>query len=215
MDELFGEPRPEAELAYIPGVVVGIVTNNQDPDGMGRVRVKLPSLGDADESDWARIAAPMAGKERGVYFLPEVDDEVLVAFEHGNPRSPFVLGALWNGQDAPPAKNDDGKNDVRVIKSRSGHLIRLTDKDGAEKIEIIDKSGKNSLVFDTAKKLVKIESSQDITLSAANGTIKLDAKAIEIASSGSATIEAKSRIDVKATGAPGAMTLKGATIDLN
>jgi uncharacterized protein involved in type VI secretion and phage assembly len=215
MDELFGEPRPEAELAYIPGVVVGIVTNNQDPDGMGRVRVKLPSLGDADESDWARIAAPMAGKERGVYFLPEVDDEVLVAFEHGNPRSPFILGALWNGQDAPPAKNDDGKNDVRVIKSRSGHLIRLTDKDGAEKIEIIDKSGKNSLVFDTAKKLVKIESSQDITLSAANGTIKLDAKAIEIASSGSATIEAKSRIDVKATGAPGAMTLKGATIDLN
>jgi uncharacterized protein involved in type VI secretion and phage assembly len=215
MDELFGEPRPEAELAYIPGVVVGIVTNNQDPDGMGRVRVKLPSLGDADESDWARIAAPMAGKERGVYFLPEVDDEVLVAFEHGNPRSPFILGALWNGQDAPPAKNDDGKNDVRVIKSRSGHLVRLTDKDGAEKIEIIDKSGKNSLVFDTAKKLVKIESSQDITLSAANGTIKLDAKAIEIASSGSATIEAKSRIDVKATGAPGAMTLKGATIDLN
>jgi uncharacterized protein involved in type VI secretion and phage assembly len=215
MDELFGEPRPEAELAYIPGVVVGIVTNNQDPDGMGRVRVKLPSLGDADESDWARIAAPMAGKGRGVYFLPEVDDEVLVAFEHGNPRSPFVLGALWNGQDSPPAKNEDGKNDVRVIKSRSGHLIRLTDKDGAERIEIIDKSGKNSLVFDTAAKLVKIESSQDITLSAANGTIKLDAKAIEIASSGAATIEAKSRLDVKATGATGAMTLKGATIDLN
>jgi uncharacterized protein involved in type VI secretion and phage assembly len=212
MDELFGEPRSEAQLAYIPGVVVGIVTNNRDPDGMGRVRVKLPSLGDADESDWARIVAPMAGNDRGVYFLPEVDDEVLVAFEHGNPRSPFVLGALWNGRDPPPAKNDDGNNDVRVIKTRSGHLIRLTDKDGAEKIEIIDSSRKSSLVFDTAAKLVKIESSQDITLSAANGTIKLDARTIEIASSGSATIEAKSRIDVKATEA---MTLKGATIDLN
>ena len=99
-----------------------------------------------------------------------------------------------------------------MIKSRSGHVIRLTDKDGAEKIEIIDMSGKSSLVFDTAANLVKIESGQDITLSAANGTIKLDAKAIEIASSGSAKIEANSTMNVKAAGA---MTLKGATIDLN
>jgi uncharacterized protein involved in type VI secretion and phage assembly len=212
MDEFFGEPRREPELAYIPGVVIGIVTNNQDPDGMGRIKVRLPALSDTDESNWARIAAPMAGRDRGVYFLPEIDDEVLVAFEHGNPSFPFILGALWNGQDPPPARNEDGKNDVRVIKSRSGHLIRLTDKFGEETIEIIDMSGKSSLVFDTAKKLVKIESSQDITLSAANGTIKLDAKAIEIVSSGSVTIEANSSLDVKTRGP---MTLKGRTIDLN
>jgi uncharacterized protein involved in type VI secretion and phage assembly len=211
MDELFGEPRREPDLAYISGVVVGVVTNNQDPDGMGRIKVRLPTLSDTDESNWARIAAPMAGKDRGVYFLPEIEDEVLVAFEHGNPNFPFILGALWNGQDSPPAKNEDGKNDVRVIKSRSGHKIRLIDKDGSEKIEIIDKSG-NSLVFDAANKLIKIDASQDITLSAANGTIRLDAKAIEIVSSGAATLEAKSRIEMKATGA---MTLKGATIDLN
>ena len=119
-------------------MVVGIVTNNQDPDGMGRIKVRLPFSSDTDESNWARIAVPMAGKDRGFYFLPEIDDEVLVAFEHGDPRFPFILGALWNGQDTPPANNDDGKNDVRVIKSRSGHVIRLTDKDGEEKIEIID-----------------------------------------------------------------------------
>jgi uncharacterized protein involved in type VI secretion and phage assembly len=212
MDELFAEPPRDSEPANIQGVVVGIVTNNRDPEGMGRIKVRLPSLGDTDESNWARIAAPMAGKDRGVYFLPEIDDEVLVAFDHGNPRFPLILGALWNGQDSPPAKNEDGENDVRVIKSRSGHVIRLTDKDGAEKIEIIDMSGKSSLVFDTAANLVKIESGQDITLSAANGTIKLDAKAIEIASSGSAKIEANSTMNVKAAGA---MTLKGATIDLN
>lgn len=211
MDELFGEPRRERD-AYISGVVVGIVTNNRDPDGMGRIKVRLPALSDTDESNWARIAAPMAGKDRGVYLLPEIDDEVLVAFEHGNPSSPFILGALWNGQDPPPSQNEDGKNDVRVIKSRSGHVIRLTDKENEEKIEITDSKG-NSLTFDTANKLIKIDSSQDITLSAANGTIKLDAKAIEIASSGAVTIEAHSSLDM--TAATGAMTLKGNPIDLN
>src|SRR5205085_2988322 len=126
----------------ISGVVVGVVTNNQDdPDGLGRVKVKFPWLSNDEESFWARVAVPMAGKERGFYFLPEVEDEVLVAFEHGDPRFPYVLGSLWNGQDKPPEKND-GKNNVRVIKSRSGHVIRLNDEDGKEKIESIDKSGK-------------------------------------------------------------------------
>ena len=212
MDELFGEPQRAAEIAHIPGVVVGIVTNNKDPDGMGRIKVNMPHLGDADESDWARVAAPMAGKERGVYFLPEVGDEVLVAFEHANPRSPLVLGCLWNGVDKPPARNEDGNNDIRVIKSRSGHVIRLADKEDGAKIEIIDGSGKNSLVFDTAANLVKLESGQDITLSATNGTIKLDARTIEITASGAATVEATSSLGIKASGA---MTLKGATIDLN
>ena len=210
MDELFADPPRDAGLARIPGVVVGIVTNNQDPDGMGRIKVRLPFSSDTDESNWARIATPMAGKDRGFYFLPEIEDEVLVAFTHGDPRLPFILGALWNGQDPPPVKNDDGKNDVRVIKSRSGHVIRLTDKDGEEKIEIIDTKG-NSLVFDTANKLVKIDSIQDITLSAVNGTIKLLGNTIEIVSRGSATVEAQS-LDMKASGA---MTFKGSTIDLN
>ena len=119
--------RGAANLLY--GVMVGVVTNNQDPEGLGRVKVRFPWLSNEDESGWARIAAPMAGKERGMYFLPEVEDEVLVGFEHGDVRFPYVLGALWNGQDAPPAKNDDGKNNLRVIKSRSGHLIRLNDED--------------------------------------------------------------------------------------
>ena len=130
------------------GVVVGIVTNNNDPEGIGRVKVRFPWLSgtdeSADESAWARIAASMAGKGRGAYFLPEVDDEVLVAFDHGDIRFPYVLGALWNGQDQPPAANNDGKNNLRLIQSRSGHIIRLDDTSGAEKIEILDKSGKQS-----------------------------------------------------------------------
>ena len=113
-------------------VVIGLVTNNQDPEGMGRVKVTFPWLSSDDESNWARVAAPMAGNNRGTYFLPEVGDEVLVAFDHGDVRLPYVLGALWNGQDAPPRDNSDGKNTERVIRSRAGHeLVFNDDSQGA------------------------------------------------------------------------------------
>jgi len=201
-----------ASNGRINGVVVGVVTNNQDPDGMGRVKVKFPWLSDQDESHWARVAAPMAGKERGFYFLPEVEDEVLVAFEHGDARFPYVLGALWNGKEGPPAKNDDGKNNIRVIKSRSGHIIRLTDEDGKEKIEIIDKSEKNSIVLDTAKNTMTITSEKDIVFSASKGTIKLDGQKIEIKSSDDTKIESGAGMDVKASAA---MNIKGSAVNIN
>ena len=202
----------EALAGRISGVVVGVVTNNQDdPDGLGRVKVKFPWLSNDEESFWARVAVPMAGKERGFYFLPEVEDEVLVAFEHGDPRFPYVLGSLWNGQDKPPEKND-GKNNVRVIKSRSGHVIRLNDEDGKEKIEIIDKSGKNSIVFDAAQNTITVTADKDISLSATKGTIKLDAQKIEIKSSADTRLEAGAGMDVKATGT---MNIKGATVNIN
>jgi uncharacterized protein involved in type VI secretion and phage assembly len=193
-------------------MVVGLVTNNQDPDGMGRVKVNFPWLSDADESFWARVVSPMAGKERGIYFLPEVDDEVLVGFEHGDIRFPYVIGALWNGKDAPPETNGDGKNNVRVIKSRSGHVIRLTDEDGKEKIEIIDKSEKNSIAIDTANNEITITSEKDIVLSATKGAIKLDAKNIEIKSSADSKFESGAGMDVKASGT---MNVKGATVNIN
>jgi uncharacterized protein involved in type VI secretion and phage assembly len=196
----------------ITGVVVGVVTNNKDPDGMGRVKLKLPWLSDDDESNWARMAVPMAGKERGIYFLPEVGDEVLVAFDHGDVRFPYVVGALWNGKDLPPAKNDDGKNNIRLIKSRSGHVIRLTDENGKEKIEILDKSAKNSIVIDTAQNTITITTDKDITLSAPKGTIKLDAQKIDIESSADTKIAARGNMNVEATGA---MKIKGVTVDIN
>lgn len=211
-DLLMDVEKRDTTVHRIYGVVVGLVTNNQDPDGLGRVKVKFPWLSDEDESHWARVAAPMAGNDRGVYFLPEVEDEVLVAFEHGDPRFPYVVGALWNGKDLPPAKNDDGKNNVRVIKSRSGHVIRLTDEDGKEKIEIVDKSEKNSLVIDTAKNTITITSDKDIVLSAPSGAIKLDAKTIEIKSSAATKLESGSGMDVKASGT---MNIKGATVNIN
>jgi uncharacterized protein involved in type VI secretion and phage assembly len=194
------------------GVVIGIVTNNQDREGMGRVKVRFPWLSEEDESTWARLAVPMAGNERGVYFLPEVEDEVLVAFEHGDIRFPYVLGALWNGQDKPPATNQDGKNSVRVLKSRSGHVIRLNDEVGKEKIEIIDTSTKNSIVFETAKNTITISTGKDIKLLASQGTITLEAQNVIIKSSADAKVEAGGGMDVKASET---MNIKGAQVNIN
>lgn len=209
---LHGLLAPSDRRDRIYGVTVGIVTNNEDPDGLGRVKVSFPWLSDDHESHWARVLTPMAGNERGIYFLPEVDDEVLVAFEHGDIRFPYVLGALWNGKDKPPESNDDGKNSMRTIKSRSGHVIRLNDEEGKEKIEIIDKGEKNSIIFDTAENTITITTDKDITLSASQGTIKLDAQNIEIKSSADTRIEAGAGMDVKA-GAT--MNIKGATVNIN
>lgn len=209
VDLLEGE-RKDKSKTY--GVVVGIVTNNKDPDSLGRVKVKIPRISGEDESHWARVASLMAGKERGAFFLPEVDDEVLVAFEYGDINMPYIIGSLWNGVDKPPETNSDGENNIRVIKSRSGHIIRLNDEDGKEKIEIIDKSEKNSIIFDTAKNTITITTDKDITLSASQGTIKLDAQKIEIKSSADTKIEAGAGMDVKSSAT---MNIKGATVNIN
>ena len=196
--------RRELQAAKIFGVVIGLVSNNQDPDGMNRVKVTFPWLSEDEESNWARIACVMAGDKRGVLFLPEVGDEVLVAFEHGDVDRPYVIGSLWNGVDKPPVTNGDGKNNVRIIQSRSGHKVVLDDTDGSEKIEIKDKSEKNSIAWDTSANTITITADKDILLKAPQGKISLDGKEVAIKSSGETKVEAS-----------GAMTLKGSTVDIN
>ena len=195
------------------GVVVGIVSNNQDPDGLGRVKVSFPWLAKTGESNWARVASPMAGSDRGISFLPDVDDEVLVAFEHGDPRSPYVLGALWNGVDKPPAeKSGDNDNNRRVIKSRSKHRIVLDDTPGSETIEIVDKTGNNKITIDSGANKLTLQVDGDIELKAANGKIVLDAQSVEITSAGQTKIAASSSMDIKASQT---LTVKGATVNIN
>src|SRR5215472_11732275 len=192
------------ESGRIYGVVMGIVTNNQDPDKLGRVRIKFPWLSDDHESWWARVATPMAGPNRGMYFLPEVDDEVLVAFEHGDVRFPYVLGCLWNGKDAPPGNNDDGKNNIRLVHSRSGHLIRLDDTDGDEKIEIIDKTGGNKITIKSSDNSMSLECTGKMTLHAQAG--------IEITSDTDIKIQANTTMDIESSAT---MTIKGAMVNIN
>lgn len=194
------------------GVVIGVVTNNQDPNNMARVRVKFPWLSDDNESWWARIAVPMGGKGRGTYFLPEVEDEVLVAFEHGDVRSPYVVGALWNGKDAPPTTNSDGQNNLRLIHSRSGHLIRLDDTNGNEKIEIIDKTGGNKITIQSSDNSMKLECTGKMTLHATAG-IEINSDAdIKISANTTMNITASATMDIESQ-AP--MTIKGAIVSIN
>ncbi|MFZ0746413.1 MAG: phage baseplate assembly protein V [Terracidiphilus sp.] len=205
-------PPDEQRTGRYYGVVVGIVIDNQDPNNMARVRVSFPWLSDDNQSWWARIAVPMAGSGRGTYFLPEVNDEVLVAFEHGDVRSPYIVGALWNGKDAPPTNNSDGQNNLRLIHSRSGHLIRLDDTDGDEKIEVIDKTGGNKITIKSSDNSMSLECTGDMSLDC-KGKMTLNATAgIEMTSDADIKIRADATMDIEST-AP--MTIKGAIVSIN
>ncbi|MCP4367928.1 MAG: phage tail protein [Deltaproteobacteria bacterium] len=236
MFDLFtDEDEERAKTKRINGIVSGIVTNNKDDEGLYRVKVKFPWLTKESEGDWAKVMSFMAGKERGGFFLPEVGDEVLVAFEHGDINYPYVIGSLWNSEDKPPETNSDGKNNIRKITSRSGHEIIFNDDDGAkkekieihtnaghkvvlddsagkEKIEIIDKTGNNLITIDSANDSIEITSNKDIKLSASNGKISLDAMEIEVKSSADTKIESGANADLKASGNT---TLKGAMVMIN
>lgn len=235
-------------LKRINGVVIGIVVDNKDPDGLYRVKVKFPWIKESDDqytdvpddesfvSTWARIATFMAGPDRGAFFLPEIDDEVLVAFEHGDIRRPFIIGSLWNGKDKSIHTNEsqDGKNNYRSIMSRSGHILQFVDNDeGKERIVLQTKvkpdetqkdaesrdghfiviehtDGKEKIeIYDrTQKNYVLIDSTnKKITVQSKEGDILLSAP------QGKITIEAK-ELETKSSAkttikANGAMSING------
>lgn len=205
------------------GIVTAIVTNNNDAEGkMGRVKLKFPWLDDSLESDWARVAGMGAGGTRGFFWLPEVNDEVLVAFEHGDFDYPYVVGSLWNGTDATPetvAKAVvNGKVEVRTLKTRLGHIIRLTDSDSAKTIEIIGSDANTNIKFDETAKKITIESKADIDITAtgnlnlkATGNVKMEGAEVSI--NGQTSFEVKGgNGTVQATGS---MAVKGAMVAIN
>jgi uncharacterized protein involved in type VI secretion and phage assembly len=183
----------EAQASRIYGLVIGLVTNNKDPDKLGRIKVKFPWLSDTVESWWARLCYPMAGKKRGFWWIPEIDDEVLIGFEHGDVRFPYVVGSLYNGKDIPPIidditstyagedykdpggdykkgggdftlpaggrdHNEDGADDLRFIRTRSGHILAFDDKGGQESITLTDMTGKHSISISCKDKRIYINS---------------------------------------------------------
>ncbi len=191
------------------GIMVGVVTSLEDPAALGRVRVRLPVLADA-EGNWAQIAALMAGKDRGTLFRPEVGDAVLVACKMGDIDRLYVLGALWNQADPPPAMGEPAKdNNLRVIRSRSGHILKFNDKAGAETLELIDKSGQRMLTIDCAGKAVNLLSKGEgdtLTVAAPSGTVKVGAaQKVEIS---------VSQGDVSVTAPAGTISLKGMTVNI-
>ena len=181
MADLVNGGRPaQHDAALWGGVVPAVVTNINDPDNMSRVKLKFPWLDGQLESDWARMSAAGAGDGRGLFWLPEVNDEVLVAFEHGDFNRPYVIGGLWNGQDAPPERTSEavqnGKVHTRTIKTRTGHVIRLVDDESGDQfIEIVDAQEGTHIKLDAKAKKLEVTCKGDIAIQA-DGAINLKAQ---------------------------------------
>jgi len=203
---LYGQVRDAEERSdRIYEAVIGTVVNNQDPDKLGRVKVQIPALGGDDETWWAPVAALGAGKDRGWFFLPEVKDEVLIMFAHGDISRPVVLGALWNGQDAPPDTND-GSNERKTIVSRAGSKIILDDDQDTITLEDGDGNGK---IVIAADKITIESSSGDVCLQAPAGEMTVVANELKAEGSMNGHIESMSGgLNI---GGDAAITIKGGT----
>jgi len=196
------------------GVAVGIVLDNMDALSQGRVQVQLPGL--PIEPPWARVAVPDAGSDRGMFFMPQVDDEVLVCFEHGDVTRPYVIGSLWNGTDTPPASAPTDPRFKRVIKTPQGHVIELDDTKQTisifclvelvivitqDKIELSAGSGASKLTLNTDGS-VTLSAQTTMTLQAQS--LKLSATSIDIDAQGTAKLSSS-----------GACTIQGSIVKVN
>ncbi|MCB0855771.1 MAG: hypothetical protein KDD63_26300, partial [Bacteroidetes bacterium] len=149
---------------------LGVVTENNDPEKQGRVRVQLKWQKEGT-TPWMHYATNHAFSDRGVYFVPEIGDEVIVGFVHGNPEQPYMIGANYHGGAKPEWADPD--NNYKAIKTRSGHTILLDDKDGNESITILDKSG-NKIYLDTKASSITITAPETMTLNCKNMRINVD-----------------------------------------
>jgi uncharacterized protein involved in type VI secretion and phage assembly len=177
------------------GVMIGLVKDVDDPDGDGRVRVAFPWLGSDELSGWAPVATPLAGKDRGFWYMPEIDDEALVAFEQDDVDHPFILGFLHNGVDKPPTDGID--KHVRRIKSVSGHVVDLDDRSGDEKVHVLTNGGHKLDLRDN-------DSTIEITTAGGQTVTMTDSPAqVQLKTTGGASVtmtDAPSQIEVKTAG---------------
>jgi len=172
------------------------VIDIKDPDGQGRVKVKLPWSPDTDDGSyqvWARLALLMAGNNRGSWFIPDPNDEVLVVFEGGDPRRPYVVGMLWNGKDKPPETMDgSGNNFKKTIRSRNGVKITIDDTDGSESITLTTPAGQTVTLKDGPG---------SIELQDTNGNdIKTDTSGVTIVAGTAVTVRCATTLTVNALG---------------
>ena len=204
------QPAPERW----PGAVIGIVTNTDDPKKWGRVKVKFPWMTDDAESAWARVVGQGAGNEAGLFILPEVDDEVLVVFEHGDFDRPFVLGGLWNGRSLPPPESTQAASGemplVRTWHSRKGHRLVMYD-DAKKKVEIVTTDGRSVTLDDADRSITLKTDGVEVKLEDSSLTVKSQAD-ITIQASANLKIEANGNLDIKASGT---VNINGAMINLN
>jgi uncharacterized protein involved in type VI secretion and phage assembly len=197
-----------------PGVYIGLVTDNSDPQDLGRVKVKFPWLSDDASSHWARVLGIGAGNETGFFAVPAVNDEVLVAFEHGDFNSPVVLGGLWNGLDSIPpeasAVSSSERQKARTWRTIDGHRITMLDTSD-KKVEIITSDGRSITLNDSDRKIILKTPSASVEMEDSKITIKAQADVV-IEASANLKLKGSAGIDIEAGGV---VNIKGATINLN
>ena len=194
-EPVFDRPPGWMHAGYLASVV-----SLDDPEQRNRVQVRLIAFDGVDKQEapmWARVVAPFAGSDRGVFFLPDVDDEVLVVFMNGDARFPLILGGLWNGSASSPANIESGgSNRYKRIKSKNGIVITLDDQQGQETLKLETPGGQKLtlqdgpgtiLVEDSSGNSVKLESS-GITI---NASAKVTVNASQLAiTAGMVTVDA-------------------------
>jgi phage protein D len=206
------------------GPVIGLVTNNKDPDGLHRVKVKFPTLSMQDESNWARIVTLGAGANRGLQMLPQVNDEVLVVFEHGDLRRPLILGNLWNGRDKPPAPatsalvGSDGKVKEWGLTSNSGHTLAFRDGPDDFNVEVKHKDGGTKLLLDKEKVELHAKG-QTLEVKCGEASIKLESNGNVTIKGAQITVDATTSIDLKSkttlnAKANASAKVEGATVEI-
>jgi uncharacterized protein involved in type VI secretion and phage assembly len=194
----------------VKGVAIAIVTRNQDDEGQCRVKVRYPWHDKPAESHWARLAMPMGGSERGFVFIPEVDDEVVVAFEREDLRFPIVLGSVHNGKDKPPLANDDGKNDKRIVQSRKKHYL-LFDDGSRGAVTLRHEKGRE-VTFDDDGIVLKDENGNRVQITSASGDMAIEAKGRLSIKAASIAIEATGTLEVKSSAT---LTVRGSLVNIN
>jgi uncharacterized protein involved in type VI secretion and phage assembly len=189
----------------VQGVAVGIVLDNVDMTGEARVQVQLPWL--PGLAPWARVAVPAAGPSRGFFILPQIGDEVLVAFEHGDIRAPYVVGSLWNGRDKPPTTEPNDASSKVILQTEAGHVIQLDDLEQSltittpsgqkitadqQKIEL--EAGSSKATLETSGQ-IKLEAGTEIELKASS--IKLNGTTIDVQAQSSLSLQGSASCTVQ------------------
>jgi uncharacterized protein involved in type VI secretion and phage assembly len=194
----------------IYGVVVAVVASNQDLERSGSVQVRFPWMPGIEP--WARVAVPMAGDGRGTYFIPQQDDEVLVAFNHGDIREPYIIGSLWNGKDRPPARNLTDPVYTRMIRTPTGHELVFDDLErsitvasatghtitvGSDKVEVVDdKHATHRITLDKNGITLQAKTG-DVVLEAPQGSVRIRARSVEVRSTSGTEVKAGGNCVVK------------------
>jgi uncharacterized protein involved in type VI secretion and phage assembly len=208
-----------------PFYYTAVVTDTQDPDGMGRVRVSRN--GDEESvTNWIPVLTPCAANGAGFFMLPETGSQVIVLVLDGAENKGVVIGGLWHSNAKPPETaenpdadfNKDGKNSLRFIKSRAGSMFIFDDTEGAEKIQIIAPGGKSRLEFLVPEEKIRLETDTDVTIDA-QGSVTISAEEIQIESKKGISVNGEN-IQVSAKGEMNLstqkdLTLKGSSIALN